>query len=66
MKERKMTAQAMELQLLEAEVMINEVKDVLYVQRRKLSYGEEIRSDDPHKLGHLLSNLQNYLLRKNE
>ena len=59
-----MTAHAMEMQLIEAEVMLEEVKDILYAQRRKVSHGEEIRSDDPKKLTHLLADLHNYMIRR--
>ena len=58
-----MSTREMELSLLQAEVMINEVKDILYIQRKKIMEGENLRSDDPYKVGNLLSDLHEYLTR---
>ena len=61
-----MSGREMEVTLLQAEVMLNEVKDILYIQRKKIMEGENLRSDDPHKVGNLIADLHEYLTRRSE
>lgn len=55
--------QISELNLINAEVILNQVEEVIRTQRKKISDGKQLRKNDQSKLNVLLTDLQLYLRR---